>query len=333
MLKQKKNSKVLNLEGEKWLFIGGAGFVGSNVVHEFRNFGASCFVLDNLVTGRHERIAKVATLLKADSQDEGLIHETLNKFEITGVVHLAAFMQARESVLDPEKYWSNNLGAVIGLGKSLKGTKVRQVILSSSCSVYGDVENATEKANLNPQSPYAATKVASEQILFQMCNELSINAIALRYFNVIGAGGFEYGCDLSSGTILPSTLRRILMGEKPRIYGSNFSTKDGTCIRDYIDVRDLASAHRMIAKSDRLAGNATINVSTGVPRSVYEIVSELLRNVTGELEIEYLDPMIGDPANVSAYPSKHLEELGWKSEISFEKSVKDFYESFTKYNF
>jgi nucleoside-diphosphate-sugar epimerase len=89
----------------------------------------------------------------------------------------------------------------------------------------------------------------------------------------------------------------------------------------------------MIAKSDRLAGNATINVSTGVPRSVYEIVSELLRNVTGELEIEYLDPMIGDPANVSAYPSKHLEELGWKSEISFEKSVKDFYESFTKYNF
>lgn len=316
------------LIGSKWLFIGGAGYIGSHVLREFKLAGAECFVLDNLATGIQGRLPSEVSIKQADASISSNIVDVCNEYDITGIVHLAAYMQARESVRNPIKFWENNLGATLGVANSLAMTKVQHVIFSSSCSIYGDVQAATTDSPLRPISPYAFTKVASEQVLTQACSDINVRLTILRYFNVIGCGDFSSSFDHSVETLLPSNARNILAGESPVIFGGNLPTPDGSAIRDYLDVRDLAAAHRVVASSKNLQRRQVFNVSSGIPVSVRTILDKLLIASGSTLKPEIVPAKEGDPAEVWATPSSELLELGWNSEYSTDASIRDFWSAF-----
>lgn len=324
------NSSILPLRNSRWLLLGGAGFIGSHVLREFIEAGADCYVFDNLATGKLERLPTGIEFILGDATNPDEIAKACITFKITGVVHFAAYMQARESVRDPIKFWSNNLGASLALASILEKTKVEHVIFSSSCSVYGNAQGATEKSPLNPMSPYAMTKVASEQVLLQATKATGIHLSILRYFNVIGCGSFPESFDHSEETILPATLRKILEGEPPIIFGGDLPTADGTAIRDYLDVRDLAHAHLVVACNPKIDQEEVFNVSSGRPISVKEIVGELL-GVSGSDLVPLLAPgKEGDPAAVWAEASQSLKSLGWSPKYSLRESVQAFWEAFRK---
>lgn len=313
----------------KWLLIGGAGYIGSHVLREFRSAGAECLVFDNFVTGVENRLPSDIQFILGDASDPVAIARVCNEFKITGIVHLAAYMQARESVRNPIKFWENNLGATLGLAKSLAMANVQHVIFSSSCSIYGDARAATTDSPLRPMSPYAFTKVASEQVLTQACEENKVRLTILRYFNVIGCGDFTSSFDHSAETLLPSIARNIVAGKPPIIYGGDLSTPDGTAIRDYLDVRDLAAAHRVVASATATEGEEVFNVSRGKPISVKTIVNLLLVASGSTLKPETVAAKEGDPTEVWAIPSPELKDLGWDPQYPIEASIKDFWTAFT----
>ncbi len=266
--------------------------------------------------------------IHGDATNAETIVTTCEEFDITGVVHLAAHMQARESVRNPIKFWANNLGATLGLANSLVETKVRHLIFSSSCSVYGNAKAATTDSPLRPISPYAFTKVASEQVLTQACRQNNVRLTILRYFNVIGCGSFSAAYDHSMETLLPSGARNILAGRSPVIFGGNLPTPDGTALRDYLDVRDLATAHRVIAGSNSSHDRQIINVSAGNPISVMTILRLLLSISASVLDLEMTSAKEGDPAEVWATPSSELVEIGWSPKYATEASIRDFWDAF-----
>jgi len=323
---------TLNLlpTSKKWLFLGGAGYVGSHVLREFLAAGASCVVLDSLVTGKIDRLPPQVVFLQGDATNPESIAAACKNFEITGVVHLAAFMQARESVVDPIKYWKNNLGVSLALATILSESKIEQIIFSSSCSVYGNAQNATEASVFNPISPYAMTKVASEQVLSQSAATSGVQLTILRYFNIIGCGDFEKSFDYGDETILPSAARKIIAGEPPVIFGGNLLTQDGSALRDFLDVRDLARAHLVVAGRATTPDPMALNVSSGRAISVKEIVGILLDIAGSSLIPEIVPPKVGDPSEIWACESPGLKSLGWNPRYSLYESVQSFWNAFQK---
>jgi UDP-glucose 4-epimerase len=315
---------------ETWLLLGGAGFIGSHVAKLMAESGVTVHVLDNLSTGLSSRVENLASLHVGDARDPNLIVDLCRKFDVFGVINLAAFMQARESVRDPIKYWSNNLGVSLALADAINSLELQKVILSSSCSVYGNLVNATEDSPLNPLSPYALTKVASEQILEQACREKKTDFVSLRYFNVIGGGNFPNSIDTKPETLIPSVCRKVFAGKTPVIFGKTLRTKDGTCERDYVDVRDLADAHLKVSLHKEKFKNAYINVSTGITISVLEIVTKILEISGQHLGITYESAKAGDPETVSAVPSKELLDLGWVPKYSLTDSISSHWAAFLK---
>jgi UDP-glucose 4-epimerase len=321
---------TLRKSPETWLLIGGAGFIGSHVAKLLSEFGVTVHVLDNLSTGIRSRVESFTNLHVGDARDPNLIIKLCREFEVYGIINLAAFMQARESVRDPIKYWTNNFGVSLALVEAIKSLDLRKVILSSSCSVYGNLVNATEDSALNPLSPYALTKVASEQILEQACREKKIEFVSLRYFNVIGGGDYPNSIDTKPETLIPSVCRKVFEGRNPIIFGKTLLTKDGTCERDYIDVRDLSDAHLKVCLHKQKFANAYINVSTGNAVSVKEIVEKILEISGKNLEIIYENAKPGDPEKVSAVPSHELLDLGWVPKYSLIDSISSHWAAFLK---
>jgi UDP-glucose 4-epimerase len=318
------NSKGKVLLGSRWLLIGGAGFIGSHVLRSFLKSGADCYVFDNLITGQRSRIPSEVQFILGEATNSNEILKACEDFEITGIVHLAAFMQARESVANPIKFWSNNLGACLSIASILELTGVKHIILSSSCSVYGNTPGASENSPMNPISPYAMTKVASEQVLAQACEKNSIRLSILRYFNVIGNSNFPESHDHSLETLIPSTVRQVATGSPPSIFGGEFSTPDGSAIRDYLDVRDLASAHETVASSRARDLVEIMNVSSGKPISVKTIVDIILGELGSTLVPQIASAKIGDPSAVWSKPSERLKELGWVPKYTLNESIRAY---------
>ena len=313
-----------------WLLLGGAGFIGSHVARAMSEAGIRVVILDNLSTGLSARVENFADLVVGDASEPKNIVDICIKYKVKGVINLAAFMQARESVRDPVKYWKNNLGVSIALAEAIKLLRLSRVILSSSCSVYGNASNATETTTLNPLSPYALSKVASEQVISQACHENGIEFVSLRYFNVIGGGDFPNSIDLKEETLVPSVCRKIARGENPVIFGGSFPTRDGTCERDYVDVRDIAEAHLLVGKYTGKFENDYLNVSTGNSTTVLEIVKEILIVSGSTKEIIFENAKIGDPVSVSAIPSMKLTNLGWVPRFSLRNSIENHWKEFVK---
>jgi UDP-glucose 4-epimerase len=302
----------LNMRDSHWVVLGGAGYIGAHVVRELCMRGARVTVVDDLSTGIVERLPESCRLVVGDAGDAVLLTQVLSR-EIDGVAHFAAKKQARESIRRPTHYWLENLRPSIALLEAISATNVRKLLFSSSCAVYGSAGFVDEFTAIEPVSPYGWTKMVAEKMYSDAAAELGLAVMILRYFNVIGNGDFPHAHDMAQESLIPAVFRTIKSGAPPRIFGRHHDTKDGTCVRDYIDVRDLAEAHTLGVEAlmeERIRGTMTLNLSSGRPSSVLDVVREVGR-LAGQLEPVFEPAKEGDPAKVWGVAGAAREVLGW----------------------
>jgi UDP-glucose 4-epimerase len=300
------------------LVTGGAGYIGSHTVRRLQADGADVVVLDSLEFGYPQSIPDV-TLVVADITDRDAVLATCTDYGVTQVVHFAAYKSVGESMQQPTRYWMNNVAGTVQLVDALLRAGVDQIVFSSSCSVNGtpDTVPVTEDMPLTPESIYAETKVMVERILGWYGLTHGMRAVNLRYFNAAGAsddGRFGEVWDRSIN-LIPMAMKATLgQGPALQVFGADYPTPDGTCIRDYIHVDDLADAH--VRALDFLAnGGATVslNVGTGVGTSVLEVIQATERITGRPVPREVVARRPGDPMATYADPTKIVAALGWRS--------------------
>ena len=304
------------------LVLGGAGYIGSHTVYELVENGADVVVADNLSTGHIESLKKGIKFYKGDIHDEMFLDNIFKNENIDCIIHFAAFSLVGESMKDPLKYYANNLGGTMSLLKSMVKNNVLNLIFSSTAAVYGEPEDIPieENSPTIPTNAYGETKLAMERMMNWANKAYGINYAALRYFNACGAHvSGEIGEDHFPETHLIPLVLQVPIGKRPyiSIFGNDYNTKDGTCIRDYIHVTDLAKAH-ILAMDYILNGgkSGSFNLGNGVGFSVEEII-EAARRVTGvDIEAKYDKRRPGDPAKLVASSQKAKNILGWKPEFT-----------------
>lgn len=311
-------------ETPTWLVTGGAGYIGAHVTRTLLSAGLRVVVIDNLSTGLIERIPDSVTTIRADCADHQTVHEVLVDHEVVGVMHLAAFKQARESAREPMKYWVNNVNAILGVLRAIEGTPVRHFVLSSSCSVYGAAGPVGVSSIPRPMSPYARTKYANELMLQDLAPHLGLSTVTLRYFNVIGNDDFAMAHDTSIECLVPSAYTQVVRDEPIRVFGTSHPTPDGTALRDYVDVRDLADAHLKAAQYLMNHGpdlQLTLDVGTGVPASVTEVLHALQEATGRTVVLHDAGAHPADPAAVWAEASSIRTLLDWTPRFGLLASV------------
>ncbi|WP_309053518.1 UDP-glucose 4-epimerase GalE [Streptomyces sp.] len=303
-----------------YLITGGAGYIGSHVVRAMTQAGERVVVLDDLSTGYAERVPEGVPLVVGSTLDREVLDRTIAEHGVTGVVHLAAKKQVGESVELPLHYYRENVIGLTVLLEAVAAAGVRNFLFSSSAAVYGmpDVDLVTEETPCLPLSPYGETKLAGEWLVRAAGKAHGISTACLRYFNVAGAATPELA-DTGVFNLVPMVFERLDAGESPRIFGDDYDTPDGTCIRDYIHVEDLADAHLVAArKLAEWAGageprDLTVNIGRGEGVSVTEMVG-LINEITGHTTEPLVTPRRpGDPARVVASADRIAAELGWKA--------------------
>lgn len=304
--------------GSRWLLTGGAGYIGAHIVRELRAQRCQVVVLDDLSTGLAARLPPGVPLVVADVRDEETVGRVLRRHAVEGIIHLAARKSVAESVVDPLSYWHLNVEGTRSVMQAAVEAGVRAVIFSSSSSVYGDVRTPTVAENcvLAPINPYGQTKVAGEQIVAAAAAAAGMSWVALRYFNVAGAAEAAL-VDTCTTTLVPTVLSRLSRGEAPVINGLDHPTVDGSCIRDFVHVQDVARAHvrAALVALERQIGQA-LNIGTGVGVSVREVV-DLARGITGvNVPPQVAPARTGDPAHVVADVASAKSVLRWQSQYS-----------------
>lgn len=301
------------------LIIGGAGYIGSHVCKYLAQKGHHPVVLDNLVYG-HGNAVKWGPLIKGNAGDTEILNKLFSDYKFAGVMHFAAFAYVGESVKNPARYYRNNVCETINLLDALIANKISNFIFSSSCAVYGEPVEIpiTEQHPLNPVNPYGRTKLMVEQILDDYEKAYGLKSICLRYFNAAGADpDGELGEDHEPETHLIPLLLEAAAGKRDaiHIFGDDYPTKDGTCIRDYIHINDLAQAH--VTALERLINGlpgGKYNLGNGKGYSVKEVI-ETVNQITGrKIPSKIKDRRPGDPPILIASAKKALNELGWKPE-------------------
>ena len=315
------------------LVTGGAGYIGSEVAARLIDRGDNVIIVDNLSTGDVRRVPASAIFFKADFCDFEVISKIFTDFRISSILHFAALKQARESAHYPELYWRNNVQDLVRFLDIVKGYEFQNLILSSSCSVYGNSGIVNSTTPLKPVSPYGWTKLVSEQVCADFAAKFSWNFVALRYFNVIGASSRPFAGDYSSNCLLPTLFRRHIAEEDFLILGRDFPTPDGTAIRDYIDVRDVAGAHITALEMSESGFFGTLNVSSGKPSSVAEILEKFSEVSTEMLRISIGEVNLADPAEVWGEPSLELLSAGWTAKMRIEDTILDHWNSFQRYSY
>jgi UDP-glucose 4-epimerase len=316
------------------LVSGGAGYIGSHVVKLLRSLGREVVVVDNLYNGFRQSIGNTP-FVEGDVSDEELVRNVCTDFGVRQVIHFAALKSVGESMEQPHRYYEWNVNGSVKFIRALMDSGVSQIVFSSSASVYGTPESMpmTETTPRNPESVYAATKAIIEEFL-KFCEPLGLQSVCLRYFNAAGASmDCSIGEDWSAThNLIPRLMRAMLTGsETLNLYGTDYPTPDGTCIRDYIHVEDLARAH--VLAIDHLGakkGSLVVNVGTGRGNSVREVI-EMAESVSG-LKVPYVevDRRAGDPAEIYADPSFARESLGWNAEFGLREIVASSYNWYVK---
>jgi len=302
------------------LVTGGAGYIGAHVVRALRDRGKEVVVVDDMSSGVAERIFGVP-LLEVDlaSADAvGRMTELMRDADVDSVVHLAARKQVPESVARPAWYYAQNIGGFAHLLMAMEAADVRDIVFSSSAAVYGDVEEDTvrETDPVVPVNPYGATKLAGEELVNDAAAAGGLRAVSLRYFNVAGAGDKDLG-DIFALNLIPMIFEKMVANEPPMIFGDDYPTPDGTCVRDFIHVADLARAH--VDVLDRISqaeygSRDVFNVGSGRGYSVREVMDSIGRTTGHELSPVVLPRRAGDPPKVVADTSKFSQALGWQAE-------------------
>lgn len=300
------------------LVTGGAGYIGSVVVEELLKNRHRVVVLDNLSMGHREAVDVRARLVEGDLRDRQLVEQTLTKNNIEAVIHMAASSLVGESVQFPEKYYDNNVVAGRVLLQAMRATNVQRMVFSSTAAVYGEPERQpiVETDKLEPTNPYGETKLEFENELRRHHEEHGLNYASLRYFNAAGASK-NCGEMHNPETHLIPLLLQAALGKLPHIniMGDDYPTRDGTCVRDYIHVIDLARAH-VLALSNLDKGAAIYNLGCGGAGYTVREVIDAAREVTGlQIPKVVAGRRPGDPAVLIASSDKISRELGWKPEF------------------
>ncbi|GAA5080628.1 UDP-glucose 4-epimerase GalE [Streptomyces similanensis] len=309
-----------------WLVTGGAGYIGAHVVRALTEGGENVVVYDDLSTGDAGRVPEGVPLVIGTVLDADLLERTLRDHDIAGVVHIAAKKQVGESVERPLHYYRENVTGLQTLLEAMTATGADRLVFSSSAAVYGmpDVDLVTEDTPCLPMSPYGETKLIGEWLIAAAARAHGLKAAALRYFNVAGAATPELS-DSGAYNLIPMVFERLEAGEAPRVFGDDYATPDGTCVRDYIHVQDIATAH--LAAARHLAGapegtSLVLNIGRGEGSSVREMVDRILKATGNETVVpEVADRRPGDPARVVASADRIRAELGWSARHGLDEMI------------
>ena len=305
----------------KLLVLGGAGYIGSHTATELLKDGHDVVIADNLVTGYIKAVPDNAIFYQGDIRDEKFLNDLFQKEKIDAVIHFAAFSLVGESVVNPLKYYENNLYGTKVLLDAMIKNGVNKIVFSSTAATYGEPENIPilESDRTCPTNPYGETKLAMEKMISWAAKAHGLHYVSLRYFNACGAheSGLIGEAHNPESHLIPLVLQ-VPNGKREfvSIYGNDYDTPDGTCIRDYIHVTDLAKAHILAVKHLMNGGESNIfNLGNGVGYSVKEVI-ETARKVTGHPIPAKEEPRrAGDPARLVASGEKARDILGWEPEI------------------
>ena len=305
---------------------GGAGYIGSHVARILSQAGTPVVVVDNLSTGLDSRVLGLPTthLELSEASAVAALEVLMREHKVTAVVHLAALKQVGESVEKPEEYFSKNLGGQANLLTAMKNTGVKKFVFSSSAASYGvpDVDLVSEDQTPAPINPYGQTKLIGEWMAQNAQTAWGLSQVSLRYFNVAGAGWPDLA-DTQKLNLIPIVFAALKAGQKPKVFGTDYPTADGSCIRDYVHVMDLAKAH--VAALDYLNQNekpfSVFNVGTGAGSSVLEVMDQIKKTTGIDFEYELVSRRAGDPPRLIAGVSRINKVMNWKSENSLVEIV------------
>lgn len=311
----------------KKIFVtGGAGFIGSHVCQLLTKKGFKTFCFDNLSRG-NKSFVKWGEFIKGDLQNFKEIENSLCKIEPDCVIHLASYADIGESNEKPDMYYTNNIFSTINLINAMSKHKITKLIFSSSCSVFGNTKKKkiSENHEKNPVSPYAVSKFFCEKIIHDCANKNKINYLILRYFNAAGCDPeSNIGEDpLKSNRIIPRIISTYLKKKRNLfINGNNFKTKDGTCVRDYVHVKDVAYAHYQglkFLKSNKQ--NECINIGSGVGSSIFDIINESKKFFKNDINLKFVKKRFGDADTLVSSINKARKVLDWKPKNSSLKKI------------
>ncbi|MEU5298454.1 UDP-glucose 4-epimerase GalE [Streptomyces umbrinus] len=316
-----------------WLITGGAGYIGAHVVRAMTEAGERAVVYDDLSTGIAERVPDGVPLVVGSTLDGERVARALKDHAVTGVVHLAAKKQVGESVDLPLHYYRENVEGLRVLLQAVTAAAVPSFVFSSSAAVYGmpDVNLVTEETPCVPMSPYGETKLAGEWLVRAAGRAHGLSTASLRYFNVAGAAAPELA-DTGVFNLIPMVFEKLTEGVPPRVFGDDYPTPDGTCVRDYIHVSDLAEAH--VAAARRLAAapgtDLTLNIGRGEGVSVREMIDRI-NDVTGHTFAPTVTPRRpGDPPRVVASADRIAAELAWKAKYDVHDMITSAWEGWVR---
>ncbi|MFJ4617740.1 UDP-glucose 4-epimerase GalE [Streptomyces sp. NPDC088812] len=316
-----------------WLITGGAGYIGAHVVRAMTEAGERAVVYDDLSSGFAGRVPEGVPLVVGSTLDKALVARTLAGHAVTGVVHLAARKQVGESVERPLLYYRENVEGLRVLLEAVTEAGVPSFVFSSSAAVYGmpDVDLVTEETPCVPMSPYGETKLAGEWLVRATGRATGLSTASLRYFNVAGAASPELA-DTGVLNLVPMAFERLTRHAPPRIFGDDYPTPDGTCVRDYIHVADLAEAHVAAARALQASPghSLTLNIGRGEGVSVREMI-DLVNAVTGYGRPPTVTPRRpGDPARVVASADRIATELGWRAKHDVQDMIVSAWEGWVR---
>ena len=306
-----------------WLVTGGAGYIGNHVTRALLESGRQVVVLDDLSSGVANRIPKNVVFIQADVTDRSALAAALTEYKVDGVIHLAAKKAAGESVDVPLYYYRENVAGMLSVLEAMQEAGVKRFVYSSSAAVYGTplVNPISESAALAPESPYGETKVVGEWMTKAQGVAHDVSWVALRYFNVAGTGSDDLG-DTSVNNLIPMVFKALEQGKQPQIFGDDYPTPDGTCIRDYIHVSDLADAHVVAAQfcENQRAAEA-FNVGRGVGSSVREVMDMVSEVIGTQVNPKVVGRRVGDPPASTAATQRILEVMGWRAKRDLREMV------------
>lgn len=298
---------------QTWVVTGGAGYIGGHVVRDLLSHGIRPVVVDDLSTGVSVRVPQGVELHRLGVHETSAFERVLIEHQPQGVIHLAAKKSVPDSMLDPTGYFFENVEGFRSVLEAVRAANVKGVVLSSTAAVYGDVRGSQvgEHAPTRPLNPYGQSKLACEWLLESCARAWGLGAVILRYFNVAGAATPQLA-DVEGANLIPLVLRALRDGDAPEIYGAQHPTRDGTCVRDFIHVEDLADAHSSATAMINPGETQVWNVSTGRGSSVREVVAESIRVTGANVEPRVVAARTGDAPEVVGDPSRIAEDLGWR---------------------
>lgn len=295
------------------LVTGGAGYIGSIVARDLVAAGHEVVVLDNLQRGHRAAVPSGARLVVADLLEQDAIAALMTE-GFAGVLHFAALSLVGESTKQPERYWRTNVGGTLNLLEAMRAAGVGRLVFSSTAAVYGEPDDTPieENAPLRPINAYGASKLAVDQMIGHFCTAHGLGATSLRYFNVAGASG-ELGEDHRPEThLIPNILRAALgESEEVEIFGTDYDTRDGTAVRDYIHIDDLSAAHLLALDANRSGAHRIFNLGNGSGFSVREVIAAAERVTGSEIPQREAGRREGDPPILVASSDRIRTELGW----------------------